>query len=140
MNSFVDEYIDVLQRLGLGDEQELEELLRLFATGFHNIFTTKTPQLHLVEEDPDDDKFIECAVALKAQFVISGDRALVAVKNYMGIKIVTPKEFIDLSRKYLVGYDMVLMVVPALRPARDGFISVVGNTSMHFTAVNLTDS
>lgn len=92
--AIVDEYIDVLQRLGLGNEQELEELLRLFATGFHNIFTTKTPELHLVEEDPDDDKFIECAVALKAQFVISGDKALVAVKNYMGIKIVTPKEFL----------------------------------------------
>jgi predicted nucleic acid-binding protein len=43
------------------------------------------------------DKFIECAVALKAQFVISGDKALVEVKNYMGIKIVTPKEFLDLQ-------------------------------------------
>ena len=93
----VDEYVDVLQRLGLGDEKELEELLNLFATRFHSVFTAKTPQLYLVEEDPDDDKFIECAVALKAKFVISGDKALVAVNNYMGIKILTPKEFLDLK-------------------------------------------
>ena len=92
----VDEYVDVLQRLGLGDEKGLEELLNLFATRFHSVFTAKTPELHLVEEDPDNDKFIECAVALKAKFVISGDKALVAVKNYMGIKILTPKEFLDL--------------------------------------------
>jgi len=91
----VDEYIDVLQRFGLQNERELEELLNLFAQGFHIIFTNKTPKLRLVEEDPGDDKFIECAVALKCKFIISGDKALLAVQNYMGIKIITPKEFLD---------------------------------------------
>ena len=43
-----------------------------------------------VEDDPDDDKFIECAVALKADFVVTGDKALLAVEDYMGIKITTP--------------------------------------------------
>ena len=42
-----------------------------------------------------DDKFIECAVALNARVVISGDKALLAVKNYMGISILTPKAFLD---------------------------------------------
>jgi hypothetical protein len=92
----VDEYMNVLQRFGLQNERELEELLNLFAQGFHIIFTNKTPDLRLVEEDPGDDKFIECAVALKCKFVISGDNALLAVQNYMGIKIVTPKEFLDI--------------------------------------------
>lgn len=91
----VDEYIDVLQRFGLQNEDELEELLNLFAQGFHIIFTHKTPKLRLVEEDPGDDKFIECAVALKCKFIISGDKALLAVQNYIGIKIITPKEFLD---------------------------------------------
>lgn len=89
----IDEYVEVLQRLGLKNEQELSELLSLFAYGFHVLFSAKTPELHLVEEDPDDDKFIECAVALKADFVISGDKALIAIQDYMGIRIVTPKEF-----------------------------------------------
>jgi len=91
----VDEYIDVLQRFGLQNEDELEELLNLFAEGFHIIFTDKTPKLRLVEEDPGDDKFIECTVALKCKFIISGDKALLAVQNYMGIKIITSKEFLD---------------------------------------------
>lgn len=91
----IDEYVEVLQRLGLKNERELSELLSLFAHGFHVLFSAKTPELHLVEEDPDDDKFIECAVALKAGFIISGDKSLIAIQDYMGIRIVTPKEFLD---------------------------------------------
>ena len=93
--SIIDEYVEVLQRLGLKNERELSELLSLFAHGFYVLFSAKTPELHLIEEDPDDDKFIECAVALKADFVISGDKALIAIQDYMGIRIVTPKEFLD---------------------------------------------
>ena len=91
----MDEYVEVLQRLGLKNERELSELLNLFAHGFHITFSAKTPELHLVEKAPDDDKFIECAVALKADFIISGDKSLVAIQDYMGIRIVTPKEFVD---------------------------------------------
>ena len=91
----IDEYVGVLQRLGLKDKRELSELLSLFAHGFHVLFSAKPPELHLVEKDPDDDKFIECAVALKADFVISGDKALIAIQDYMGIRIITPKKFLD---------------------------------------------
>ncbi len=95
----VNEYIEVLQRFGVQRERELGELLELFARGTHSIFTAKTPELYLVEEDPDDNKFIECAVALKAGFVISGDKALLGVRDYMGIMVVTPKEFLGIFIK-----------------------------------------
>jgi putative PIN family toxin of toxin-antitoxin system len=85
----VDEYIEVLRRLELQNERELEELLGLFAHGFHVVFTAKTPELHVVENDPNDNMFIECAVALKAEFVITGDKALKAIQEYMNIKIIT---------------------------------------------------
>ena len=91
----VDEYVDVLRRMGLQNERELEELLSLFAHGFHVLFTTKTPNLKVVKKDRDDNKFIECAVALNSKFIISGDKALQEIKNYMGIKIQSPKQFLD---------------------------------------------
>ena len=90
-----EEYVRVLRRLGLQNEQELEELVSLFAHGFNVLFTAKTPVLKVVKKDPHDDKFIECAVALKAEFIISGDKALRSLKDYMGIKIYSPKEFLD---------------------------------------------
>ncbi|MBI4825863.1 MAG: putative toxin-antitoxin system toxin component, PIN family [Nitrospirae bacterium] len=93
-HAILNEYIDVLHRIGLKDEQELEELLSLFSRGFNILFTTKTPKIKIVMNDPDDDKFIECAAALKADVVISGDKEVLAVKEYMGIRILTPKQFL----------------------------------------------
>jgi len=52
------EYIEILQRLELKNERELNEILSLFGHGFHVLFSAKTPKLHLIEEDPDDDNFI----------------------------------------------------------------------------------
>jgi uncharacterized protein len=94
-SEIVDEYIKVLHRLSLGNEGELRELLRLFAKGYHIVFTHDPLKLNIVAEDPDDDKFIECAVALDATYIISGDKALLAVKNYMGIRILSPREFLE---------------------------------------------
>ena len=90
----LDEYIDVLQRIGLKNEEEIKELLSLFAKGFNILFTTKTPKIRAVKDDPDDDKFIECAVALKAEVIITGDKAIQALREYMGIKILTPQQFL----------------------------------------------
>jgi hypothetical protein len=98
-NAILDEYIDVLRRIGLKDEYELEELLSLFSRGFNILFITKTPQIHIIKNDPDDDKFIECAVALKADAVITGDREVLAVKDYMGIRILTPHRFLENYRE-----------------------------------------
>lgn len=94
----VDEYLEVLQRMGLKKERELEELLDLFARGHHAAFAARTPSLRIVEEDPDDDKFIECAVALKAKYIVTGDKALAAIGDYMGIRVVSPKGFLELMR------------------------------------------
>jgi len=96
--NIIEEYVDVLRRLGLEEEPEIGELIDLFAKGIHLLFTTKTPSIKVVHEDPADDKFIECAVALKAEAIISGDKRLKAIKDYMGIKILSPGEFLSFFR------------------------------------------
>ncbi len=92
----IEEYLEVLNRLGLEDKHEIENLTRLFAEGYNSIFTSKTPRLKVVEDDPDDNKFIECAVALDSKFIISGDKHLKDIKKYVDIEILSPKEFINL--------------------------------------------
>jgi uncharacterized protein len=95
--AIIDEYVEVLQRLGLQDTTELKDLIKLFSGGYHTVFTSKTKEIRVVEKDPDDDKFIECAVALNARYIITGDKALRDIEDYMGIKIATPKEFLTLQ-------------------------------------------
>lgn len=46
-------------------------------------------------DDPDDDKFIACALASKCRIIISGDRHLLRVSGYYGIQVLKPREFVD---------------------------------------------
>ncbi len=91
----VEEYIEVLNRLGLKDKPELSKLTKLFAEGYNSIFTATTPHLEIVKDDPDDNKFIECAVELECRFIVSGDKHLKEIKKYFNIEILAPREFIE---------------------------------------------
>jgi putative PIN family toxin of toxin-antitoxin system len=46
--------------------------------------------------DPDDDKFLEGAIAANADYVVSGDAALLSLKNHHRIQIVRPAQFLKL--------------------------------------------
>ena len=52
-------------------------------------------RLRVVERDPSDDKFIECAVTGKAQVIISGDKDLLSLGRYRQIRIQSPARFLD---------------------------------------------
>jgi len=49
-------------------------------------------------EDPDDNKFIECAVAGNCKIIVSGDKHLLNLAGYHGITILRPRKFVE---KYL---------------------------------------
>jgi len=51
-------------------------------------------RIEVVRADPSDNKIIECAVAGRAHFLVSGDRHLLNLKGYRGVKIVTPHQFL----------------------------------------------
>ena len=51
--------------------------------------------LEQVCADPDDDKFLACALASSSKFIISGDKHLLTVSGNQGIEIVKPKAFLD---------------------------------------------
>ena len=92
--AILDEYADVLHRIGVSYEGGLRELLTLFAKGYNTAFIAKTKKIHAVKADPADDKFVECAVELDAEAIITGDKELRSIRNYRGIKIYTPAEFL----------------------------------------------
>ena len=46
--------------------------------------------------DPGDDKFISCAVSAGADFIVTGDKDLMAVKRYKSVKIVTASDFLKM--------------------------------------------
>ena len=46
-------------------------------------------------EDPDDDKFLACAIAAKSKYIISGDKHLLKIGQFLNTTIVTPRYFLD---------------------------------------------
>ena len=52
-------------------------------------------ELNAVADDPDDNRVLECAVAGKADFIVSGDRHLLRIGCYEGIAIVTVRQFLE---------------------------------------------
>ncbi len=49
---------------------------------------------HIIKDDPDDDHILACALAGRADLIVSGDRHLLKLKSYKGIGIVRPKDFL----------------------------------------------
>ena len=48
--------------------------------------------LSVVEDDPDDDKFLECAVAARADYLVSSDSHLICIGQFEGTRIIKPSE------------------------------------------------
>jgi len=44
--------------------------------------------------DPDDDKFIACAVSASAEFMVSDDKDLLDIGRYNAIRIISPSDFL----------------------------------------------
>ncbi len=59
-----------------------EELLRV-AT-----LVVPSKKIDIIKEDPDDNKVLECAIEGNVDYIISGDRHLLKLKEYSGIRIV----------------------------------------------------
>jgi uncharacterized protein len=45
--------------------------------------------------DPDDDKFLACALAAKCKLIVSGDKHLLKVSGFQGITVMPPRQFVD---------------------------------------------
>jgi len=53
-----------------------------------------TNKVSVVREDPSDDKFIECAIAAEAKFIVGGYKHLLKMEKYGKIRIFSVSEFI----------------------------------------------
>ena len=70
------------------------ELIRSRLVEISELVST-SPCLSVIKDDPDDDRVLECAVAGRADTIISGDRHLKKLGAYDGIPILTVRQFMD---------------------------------------------
>ena len=88
-------YPKIRKRLAASDE-ELQNFIKLLRTVA--IVTPGSLNLPLLAADPDDTKYLICAVEGRADYIVSGDHHLIDLVVYRGIRVVTPAEFIEIDR------------------------------------------
>ena len=86
-------YPKVIKYLKLSEEE-----LRLFLDHFRTFASVVEPELTLevIKNDPDDNRVLECAVAGKASYIVTGDKHLLELEEYQGIEILSPSSFLTL--------------------------------------------
>ena len=90
----INELEDVLGRERLPFEREqIDEFVGKVLSASELV----TPEISLeaVEDDPDDDKIPECAVAGNADYIISGDSHLLDIGEYRDIRALNPDQFLE---------------------------------------------
>ena len=87
----LDELVKTLKdfKIQMPDEM-IEELRNLIIE--NSIMVEPTIKLDAIKDDPDDNKFLEAGISGNVDLVISQDKHLLKLKQYRGIKIVSPEE------------------------------------------------
>lgn len=96
-DSILAEYRDVLQeaRISVRHGYTRDEVAQLVDELGDYAFVVTPQEVHaVVRADLDDDKFLECAVAAGAGYIVSGDKHLLALKEYAGVQILSPTAFL----------------------------------------------
>ena len=86
-------YPRIQKRYRLSDETISTFLERLRAVS--TVVTVHTP-VKVITADPDDDKFLACAIDGEASYIVSGDPHLLTLRLYQDIQILSPTTFLDI--------------------------------------------
>jgi len=86
----------------LRDKFDLSEERLARAESYINACTTRikpTGKIEAVQEDPDDNRVLECAEAAGCEYIITGDLDLLRLGKYGEIRIVTVRSFLEQRAK-----------------------------------------
>lgn len=87
------EYLRVIEEMDLKMHETLEPYWgKALSKTCHFIADSQTSKKF--SRDPDDDKFVFCAMNAQADFLVTGDKDLTSIEGDFGFKIVSPREFV----------------------------------------------
>lgn len=87
----LDELLQVLARKFSRDAEDLARIAVLLSDV--SLFVAPRRRLHIVADDPDN-RILECALAGRADVVVTGDKALLALGEYDGVRIVRLRDYL----------------------------------------------
>jgi len=89
-------YPKLVKRHGL-EKQELKKFVSDLLSILSLVEGKKA--IEVIAEDPADNNYLSCVVDAKADFIVSGDIHLLNLREYEGIQIITPAQFLEMLEK-----------------------------------------
>jgi putative PIN family toxin of toxin-antitoxin system len=75
-------------------EEAIQRFMELLSN--ETMIVSPSAILNIVQDDESDNRYLECATEGRAQFIVSGDKHLLDLKDYRGITILSPAAFMTL--------------------------------------------
>lgn len=99
-NSIIDEYMEIMQRLINLDVAE--SVIKTIINSPFVEFVTPFYNFYIINADPDDNKFVDCAVASGARCIVTNDHHFDVVKRstYPKVSVVSLQEFYEELSEY----------------------------------------
>ena len=80
---------EVLRKIGIRER----DVLRILGANSNKV--EPKLKLHAINEDTEDNKILECALAAGADVIVTGDNHLREIGKFRKTRILTPREFFD---------------------------------------------
>lgn len=92
----LNEYEEILERLAGVDTAKI--IIETILNNPRNLLFTPYYHFDLIQSDPDDNKFVDCAVVANAQFIVTEDRHFDAVKRcpFPQIEVIKLDSFLEI--------------------------------------------
>jgi putative PIN family toxin of toxin-antitoxin system len=91
----LDEVARVLQRERFGwPEAEINRAIRQISRFAERVEPVE--RIEVITEDPTDNRILECAVASRSEYLVTGDRHLLKLGQFAGTKIVKAADLLEL--------------------------------------------
>lgn len=90
----IDEVLSVMSAKFSRDREAISRVAVYLSELGQNIATKK--KISILKDEPDN-RILECAVSGKADVVVTGDKEMLSMKEYLGIKIIKLKQYLEME-------------------------------------------
>ncbi|PIZ14833.1 putative toxin-antitoxin system toxin component, PIN family [Candidatus Desantisbacteria bacterium CG_4_10_14_0_8_um_filter_39_17] len=92
-DEILDEYEEVLLRKDISPKLVKDLNTAILQSA---VYVIPSKRIRLINDDPEDNKFLECAESTEVKYIISGDKHLKKLGKYKSTRIISPQQFLQI--------------------------------------------
>lgn len=94
-NEILNEYQEIIERVA--NATVADNVVNAIIRSPHTLFFTPQYHFHMIADDPDDNKFVDCAIIANADFIVSEDSHFNVLKtiSFPSVRVVRLDEFVS---------------------------------------------